>query len=158
MKVTKAVLPVAGLGTRFLPVTKAVPKEMLPLADRPCLEYIVAEAVEAGLTELIFVTAAGKGAMVDYFHRSLALEEHLEAAGKLDLAREVRRVGELGTVITVRQERALGLGHAVLMAARPPTERTSRSSSETSTPARTRAPGPTTTATASSASRTSPCS
>ncbi|HJN74295.1 MAG TPA: UTP--glucose-1-phosphate uridylyltransferase [Myxococcota bacterium] len=117
MKVTKAVLPVAGLGTRFLPVTKAVPKEMLPLADRPCLEYIVAEAVEAGLTELIFVTAAGKGAMVDYFHRSLALEEHLEAAGKLDLAREVRRVGELGTVITVRQERALGLGHAVLMAA-----------------------------------------
>lgn len=117
MPVTKAVLPVAGLGTRFLPVTKAVPKEMLPLADRPCLEYIVAEAVEAGLSELIFVTAAGKGAMEDYFHRDLRLEEHLERVGKLDMAREVRRVGQLGTVITVRQEQALGLGHAVLMGA-----------------------------------------
>ena len=117
MKVTKAVLPVAGLGTRFLPVTKAVPKEMLPLADRPCLEYIVAEAVEAGLTDLIFVSADGKDAMVDYFRRDVALEEHLDAAGKLDMAREVRRVGELAEVVTVRQDKALGLGHAVLMAA-----------------------------------------
>lgn len=117
MPVTKAVLPVAGLGTRFLPVTKSIPKEMLPIADRPCLEYIVAEAVEAGITDLIFVTAAGKGAMEDYFHRSIALEEHLERVGKLDMAKEVRRVGELGTVVTVRQEQALGLGHAVLMGA-----------------------------------------
>jgi len=117
MKVTKAVLPVAGLGTRFLPVTKSVPKEMLPIADRPCLDYIVAEAVEAGLTDLIFVSAAGKGAMEDYFHRDFALEEHLEKKGKLDLAKEVRRAGQLGTVITVRQDQALGLGHAVLQAA-----------------------------------------
>ncbi len=112
-RITKAVLPVAGLGTRFLPVTKAVPKEMLPLADRPCLEYIVAEAVEAGLTDLIFVTGRGKEAMTDYFHRVPHLEAHLDAIGKQDLAKEVRRVGELATIVTVRQEQALGLGHAV---------------------------------------------
>ena len=116
-RVRKAVLPVAGLGTRFLPVTKAVPKEMLPICDRPGIELIVAEAVEAGLTELILVVARGKEAIVDYFHRSPALEAHLEATGKLDLAREVRRVGELATVMTMRQEEALGLGHAVRTAA-----------------------------------------
>ena len=112
-RITKAVLPVAGLGTRFLPVTKAVPKEMLPLADRPCLEYIVAEAVEAGLSELIFVTGRGKEAMTDYFHRVPHLEEHLDRVGKKDMAKEVRRIGELATVVSVRQQQALGLGHAV---------------------------------------------
>ncbi|MED5373880.1 MAG: UTP--glucose-1-phosphate uridylyltransferase [Myxococcota bacterium] len=111
--VTKAVLPVAGLGTRFLPVTKSVPKEMLPVVDRPGLEYIVAEAVEAGLHELIFVTGAGKGAIEDYFHRDFFLEAQLEAAGKLDYLREVKRVGELAKVVSVRQVQRLGLGHAV---------------------------------------------
>lgn len=117
MRVTKAVLPVAGLGTRFLPVTKSVPKEMLPIVDRPCLDYIVAEAVEAGLSELIFVSARGKDSMIEYFQRSPELEANLEAAGKRELAREVRRLGELATVVTVRQQEQLGLGHAVLAAA-----------------------------------------
>lgn len=113
----KAVLPAAGLGTRFLPVTKAVPKEMLPLLDRPCIEYVVAEAVEAGLTDIVLVTARGKGAMEDYFDRSPTLEATLEAAGKSALLAEVRRVARLATVVTVRQQEQRGLGHAVLAAA-----------------------------------------
>ncbi len=112
-RITKAVLPVAGLGTRFLPVTKSIPKEMLPLADRPCLEYIVAEAVEAGLTDLVFVTGQGKEAMADYFRRAPQLEAHLEKVGKQELAKEVRRVGELASIVYVRQHEVLGLGHAV---------------------------------------------
>lgn len=115
--ITKAVLPVAGLGTRFLPITKSVPKEMLPVVDKPGLEYIVAEAVEAGLTELIFVTGAGKGAIEDYFHRDYFLESQLEAAGKVDYLKEVQRVGKLAKVISVRQQERLGLGHAVYQAA-----------------------------------------
>lgn len=114
--VRTAVLPVAGLGTRFLPVTKAVPKEMLPLVDRPCIEYIVAEAVESGLDEVVFVTARGKSAMSDYFDRSPELETKLEAAGKADLLREVQRVARLATVVEVRQPEPLGLGHAVACA------------------------------------------
>ncbi|MFT5587703.1 MAG: UTP--glucose-1-phosphate uridylyltransferase [Cognaticolwellia sp.] len=114
--ITKAVLPVAGLGTRFLPITKSVPKEMLPVVDRPGLEYIVAEAVDAGLTELIFVTGAGKGAIEDYFHRDYFLESQLEAAGKADYLKEVQRVGKLAKVISVRQQERLGLGHAVYQA------------------------------------------
>ncbi len=113
----KAVLPAAGLGTRFLPVTKAVPKEMLPLLDRPCIEYVVAEAVEAGLTDVVLVTSRGKSAMEDYFDRSPALEATLEAAGKTALLAEVRRVARLATVVSVRQQEQKGLGHAVLAAA-----------------------------------------
>lgn len=113
----KAVLPAAGLGTRFLPVTKAVPKEMLPLLDRPCIEYVVAEAVEAGITDVVLVTSRGKAAMEDYFDRSPALEATLEAAGKRALLDEVRRVARLATVVTVRQQEQKGLGHAVLAAA-----------------------------------------
>jgi UTP--glucose-1-phosphate uridylyltransferase len=122
--ITKAVLPVAGLGTRFLPITKSVPKEMLPVVDRPGLEYIVAEAVDAGLTELIFVTGTGKGAIEDYFHRDYFLEAQLEAAGKADYLKEVQRVGKLAKVISVRQQERLGLGHAVYQAAGivPPNE------------------------------------
>lgn len=115
--VKKAVLPSAGLGTRFLPVTKAIPKEMLPLLDRPCIAYVVAEAVEAGLTDIVMVTARGKSSMVDYFDRSPALEATLEAAGKLELLREVRQVARLAQIVTVRQQEQLGLGHAVLCAA-----------------------------------------
>lgn len=117
MPIRKAVLPSAGLGTRFLPVTKAVPKEMLPLLDRPCIEYVVAEAIEAGLDEIVLVTSRGKGALEDYFDRSPALEATLEAAGKSALLAEVRRVARMATVVSVRQQEQLGLGHAVLAAA-----------------------------------------
>ncbi len=117
MAVTKAVLPVAGLGTRFLPLTKAVPKELLPIVDRPCIEYVVAEAVAAGITDLVFVTARGKGAIEDYFDRSPMLEATLEAAGKSALLAEVRRVAQLARVVAVRQDQMRGLGHAVLCAA-----------------------------------------
>lgn len=115
--IRKAVLPAAGLGTRFLPVTKAVPKEMLPLLDRPCIEYVIAEAVEAGITEVVLVTSRGKSAMEDYFDRSPALEATLEAAGKSAMLTEVRRVARLATVVSVRQQEQKGLGHAVLAAA-----------------------------------------
>ncbi len=113
----KAVLPVAGLGTRFLPVTKAVPKEMLPILDRPCIEYVVAEAVASGLDELVFVTARGKGAIEEYFDHAPALEATLEAAGKRELLHEVRRVAQLAKVVSIRQAAMKGLGHAVLTAA-----------------------------------------
>ena len=111
-----AVIPVAGRGTRFLPVTKAVPKELLPIGDRPCIEYIVAEAVEAGLDRIVFVTARGKGALMDYFDRSPDLEAALEAAGKADYLTEVRRVAAMAEVVGVRQQETKGLGHAVLCA------------------------------------------
>ena len=110
------VFPVAGLGTRFLPVTKAVPKEMLPIVDRPCIEYVVAEAVEAGFTDVVFVNSRGKGAIEDYFDRSPALEASLEAAGKRELLADVRRVAALARVVSVRQQTPMGLGHAVLCA------------------------------------------
>ncbi len=116
MSVRTAVLPVAGRGTRFLPVTKAVPKEVLPLVDRPCIEYVVAEAVEAGIEKIVFVTASGKDALVNYFLPDRALEEFLDQAGKADLLAEVRRVSSLAQVIPVYQNEALGLGHAVLQA------------------------------------------
>ncbi len=115
-RVRTAVLPVAGLGTRFLPVTKAVPKEMLPIVDRPCIEYVVAEAVAAGMERIVLITAQGKQAQVDYFQPSPNLEAHLQAQGKSALLDTVRRVGRLATVVPVRQDEALGLGHAVLQA------------------------------------------
>jgi UTP--glucose-1-phosphate uridylyltransferase len=113
-RVRTAVIPVAGLGTRFLPVTKAVPKEMLPIVDRPCIEYVVAEAVAAGLDEIVFVTARGKGALADYFDRSPELEARL--GGSPALLAEVQRVAKMAEVVSVRQPEALGLGHAVLCA------------------------------------------
>ena len=113
-RVRTAVIPVAGLGTRFLPVTKAVPKEMLPIVDRPCIEYVVAEAVAAGLDEIVFVTARGKGAIADYFDRSPELEARL--GGSPALLAEVQRVAKMAEVVSVRQPEALGLGHAVLCA------------------------------------------
>jgi len=116
MPITRAVLPVAGRGTRFLPVTKGVPKELLPVVDRPCLDYIVAEAVEAGIGDIILVTAAGKEAIASYFSPDRELEQHLEAAGKDGLLKEVQRAAQLANVVTVQQHEALGLGHAVLTA------------------------------------------
>lgn len=114
--VRTAVIPVAGLGTRFLPVTKAVPKEMLPIVDRPCIDYVVAEAVASGIERVVFVTSQGKGALLDYFDRSAPLEAHLEAAGKPEMLREVQRVTQLADVVSVRQAERHGLGHAVLTA------------------------------------------
>lgn len=114
--VRTAVLPVAGLGTRFLPVTKSVPKEMLPLVDRPCIEYAVAEAVAAGIERVVLVTARGKDALADYFDRNPELERHLEETGKQEQLEAVRAISRMCQVVTVRQGEALGLGHAVLTA------------------------------------------
>ena len=114
--VRAAVFPVAGRGTRFLPVTKNVPKEVLPIVDRPCIEYVVAEAVAAGIEQMVFVTAHGKEALVDYFRPTPDLEHYLETTGKSDLLTQVQDVVRMAEVIAVRQDHALGLGHAVLQA------------------------------------------
>lgn len=116
MRVRTAVIPVAGLGTRFLPATKSVPKEMLPILDRPCVDYIVREAADAGIERIIFVTARGKDAMVDYFDSAPALEAHLQAHGKVELLEKVVEAGRRVDVINIRQRQALGLGHAILTA------------------------------------------
>ncbi len=117
MSVRKAVIPAAGYGTRFLPATKAVPKEMLPIVDRPTIEYIVAECARAGLDDVLVVTASGKAAIEDHFDRSLELEAALEAKGKQAALAMVRDLATLATVHAVRQGEQLGLGHAVLQAA-----------------------------------------
>jgi len=116
MKVRKAVFPAAGLGTRFLPATKAMPKEMLPLVDKPLIQYGVEEAVAAGCTEIIFVTGRGKTAMEDHFDRSPDLEATLELKNKKELLEIARSVTSLAKIAYVRQPEALGLGHAVLQA------------------------------------------
>ena len=114
--VRKAVIPAAGLGTRFLPFTKAVPKEMLPIIDRPVIQYIVEEAVEAGLDDILIVTSRHKKVMEDHFDRFPELEQALEAKGKLDEAEVVRGLSEIANVHFVRQGEARGLGHAIGMA------------------------------------------
>jgi len=112
----KAVIPAAGLGTRFLPATKAIPKEMLPLVDVPTIQYIVGEIVASGITEVILVTGRGKSAIEDHFDVSPELERFLEEKGKTDLLEMVREVARMVRVVSVRQKRPLGLGHAVLTA------------------------------------------
>jgi UTP--glucose-1-phosphate uridylyltransferase len=116
MKVRKAVFPAAGMGTRFLPATKATPKEMLPLVDKPLIQYGVEEAVAAGCTEIIFVTGRGKSTMEDHFDKSYDLEASLLARGKFELLELAQSVSRLAKVAYVRQAEPLGLGHAVLMA------------------------------------------
>jgi len=117
-KVNKAVFPVAGLGTRFLPATKAVPKEMLPVVDKPLMQYAVEEAYEAGIRHMIFVTGRSKRAIEDHFDTSVELEHELEAGGKKELLDLVRSIAPQDMSFSaVRQPRALGLGHAVLCAA-----------------------------------------
>ncbi len=116
MKIRKAVIPVAGLGTRFLPATKAQPKEMLPIVDKPVIQYIVEEAVSAGITQIIFVTGRHKRAIEDHFDRNLELERALEEKGKEELLRLVKDISELADIIYVRQKEPLGLGHAILTA------------------------------------------
>ena len=115
--ITKAVFPVAGLGTRFLPATKASPKEMLPIVDKPLIQYAVEEAVAAGITELVFVTSSTKRALEDHFDKSYELESELEKKGKIDALKLVRNIVPVGvSCVYVRQPEALGLGHAVLCA------------------------------------------
>ena len=118
MKVRKAVIPAAGLGTRFLPVTKAVPKELLPLVDRAAMQYVVEEAAAAGIEEVIVVTARGKEAIADYFDKNAELEGLLSARGDTERLAQVRRPSELAQMTYVRQAEQLGLGHAVACAAR----------------------------------------
>jgi len=115
-KIRKAVIPAAGLGTRFLPATKAVPKELLPIVDIPTIQYIVAEAVAAGVRDVILVVARGKDSIVDHFDIAAELEAHLERTGKHELRRQMRAIAQLANVVTVRQQEPLGLGHAVLCA------------------------------------------
>jgi UTP--glucose-1-phosphate uridylyltransferase len=114
--VRKAVFPAAGLGTRFLPATKAQPKEMLPLVDKPIIQYGVEEAVAAGCDQIIIITGRGKSAIEDHFDTSYELEKMLEEKGKHDLLKIVRQISDMIYVSYVRQKEALGLGHAVLTA------------------------------------------
>ena len=116
MKVCKAVFPAAGLGTRFLPATKAQPKEMLPIVDKPIIQYGVEEALAAGCNQIIMVTGRGKTAIEDHFDVSYELEKILEEKGKSDLLKIVRQISDMIHVAYVRQKEALGLGHAVLTA------------------------------------------
>ena len=116
MKIRKAVFPAAGMGTRFLPATKATPKEMLCLVDKPLIQYGVEEAVAAGCTEIIIVTGRGKSTMEDHFDKSVELEASLEAKNKTALLEIARSVSKLAKITYTRQPEALGLGHAVLMA------------------------------------------
>jgi UTP--glucose-1-phosphate uridylyltransferase len=112
-KVRKAVIPAAGLGTRFLPATKAQPKEMLPLLDKPAIQYVVEEAVSAGLTDIIIITGRGKHAIVDHFDRSFELEHFLDAKGKFDELKQIREISDMASIHYIRQRDPLGLGHAV---------------------------------------------
>jgi UTP--glucose-1-phosphate uridylyltransferase len=114
--VRKAVLPAAGLGTRFLPITKSIPKEMLPLVDKPAIQYVVEEAVAAGITDVLVITGRGKGAIEDHFDRNVELEQVLERSGKHALLAEVAAADQLADVHFIRQHEALGLGHAVSVA------------------------------------------
>jgi len=116
MKVKKAVIPVAGLGTRFLPATKTVPKELLPIVDVPSIQYVVQEAVDAGIEEIIFVTGRGKDAIEDHFDEAPELEQILTDRGNTEMVKALRRIAEMIEVVSVRQKRPLGLGHAVLCA------------------------------------------
>src|SRR5499433_203828 len=113
--VRKAVFPAAGLGTRFLPATKAQPKEMLPLVDKPIIQYGVEEAVAAGADNIIIVTGRGKNAIEDHFDVAVELESYLEARGKREQLAEIRAISDMLNVAYVRQGEPLGLGHAVLV-------------------------------------------
>ena len=116
MEIRKVVIPVAGWGTRSLPATKNIPKELLPIFKKPVVQYVVEEAMRAGLTDVVLITNQNKTIIEDHFDHNLLLESLLERAGKKDLLEEVRRVAEMFNIISVRQKQQLGLGHAVLCA------------------------------------------
>jgi UTP--glucose-1-phosphate uridylyltransferase len=115
-KIRKAIIPAAGLGTRFLPATKAQPKEMLPIVDKPAIQYIVEEAIESGIEDIIIVTGRNKRAIEDHFDKSVELEMLLEEKGSLELLKIVQSVSNLADVHYIRQKQPLGLGHAILCA------------------------------------------
>lgn len=116
MKVRKAVIPAAGLGTRFLPATKAQPKEMLPIVDKPTLQYIIEEAVDSGIEEILIITGRNKTSIENHFDKSVELELELEKKGKMDLLREVRKISDMVNIHYIRQKEPLGLGHAIYCA------------------------------------------
>lgn len=113
MRIKKAIIPAAGLGTRFLPATKAMPKEMLPIVDKPTIQYIVEEAIESGIEDIIIVTGKGKRAIEDHFDHSFELEQTLLRTGKLDLLEKVQKSSEMVDIHYIRQKEPKGLGHAV---------------------------------------------
>ena len=116
MKITKVVIPAAGLGTRFLPATKAQPKEMLPIVDKPTIQYIVEEAVKSGITDILIITGRSKRAIEDHFDRSIELEIELESKNKHEMLESVRAISEMVNIQYVRQKMPKGLGHAILCA------------------------------------------
>ncbi len=116
MRVRKAIIPAAGLGTRFLPATKAQPKEMLPIVDKPTLQYIIEEAVNSGIEEILIITGRNKKSIEDHFDKSVELELELEKAGKLDLLEEVRQISDMVNIHYIRQKEPKGLGHAIYCA------------------------------------------
>ena len=116
MKVRKAIIPAAGLGTRFLPATKAQPKEMLPIVDKPALQYIIEEAVDSGIEEILIITGRNKKSIEDHFDKSVELELELEKSGKLELLEEVRKISDMVNIHYIRQKEPKGLGHAIYCA------------------------------------------
>jgi UTP--glucose-1-phosphate uridylyltransferase len=116
MKIRKAVIPAAGLGTRVLPATKSMPKEMFPIVDKPTIQYIVEEAVSAGITDILIITNRGKGLMEDHFDHSPELEAALEKSGKTEMLEQVKSIADLANITFIRQKEMKGLGHAVLKA------------------------------------------
>jgi len=116
MKVRKAIIPAAGLGTRFLPATKAQPKEMLPIVDKPTIQFIIEEAIASGIEDILIITGRGKRAIEDHFDRSLELEEELKKKGQEDLLSQVRQIANLCNIHYIRQKEPKGLGHAIYCA------------------------------------------
>lgn len=116
MKIRRAVIPVAGKGTRFLPATKQVPKEMIPIINLPMIHYVVEEAILSGIEQIIFITSSGKNAIEDYFDRNFELEDFLAKAGKIKELEMIQKIGKMVEVTSIRQKEQLGLGHAVLCA------------------------------------------
>ena len=114
MKIKKAVIPAAGLGTRFLPATKAQPKEMLPIVDKPAIQYIVEEAVQSGIESIIIVTGRNKKSIEDHFDRSIELEQMLSEKNKTELLEKVQSINNMATIHYIRQKEPLGLGYAIL--------------------------------------------
>jgi len=116
MKIRKAVIPAAGLGTRFLPATKSIPKEMLPIVDKPTIQYIVEEIIASGIEDILIITGRNKGSIEEHFDRSIELEDNLEKNNKEELLEEIRKISKMINIHTVRQKDPLGLGHAVYCA------------------------------------------
>lgn len=116
LKVRKAIIPAAGLGTRFLPATKAQPKEMLPIVDKPTLQYIIEEAVNSGIEEILIITGRNKKSIEDHFDKSVELELELEKKGKKEMLEEVRKISDMANIHYIRQKEPLGLGHAIYCA------------------------------------------